>query len=248
VLTEAGRTQMVEIFGRPALRWREARPYLAAVALGEDPRDPEIRRQLASADGLTASVLDHEFALNLDHPTLTLVIDHLAHRQLTGRPGKLTLEAARAAALEQALGGKTRGGSERLARALAAKTAGAGSFDAGSLVTGLTRRWLETDDAADRDLLAFAERVSTAARAVGAHGRWGEANVFISAVWQQLAEDPLFASMGPVRFKDRLCEANRAGMLVLHRADLVSAMDRRAVAESEARYLNATFHFIEVQR
>lgn len=245
-LTPGGRAQMKAVFGKPALRWREARPYLAAVALGEDPQDAEILRTLASADGLTATVLDHEYALNLDHPTLSLVIDHLAHRQLTGRPGKLTLDAARAAALAQALGSTSSAGPERLARALAARTTGAGDLEPTSLVTGLTRKWLEADDApAELGPEAFAARVLMAASAVPKAGRWGDSNVFISAVWRTLAEDPPFAAMGRERFKERLCEANRAGMLVLHRADLVGAMDRREVAESESRYLNATFHFIE---
>ena len=54
--------------------------------------------------------------------------------------------------------------------------------------------------------------------------------------------------MGLDAFKSRLVEAHRADLLTLVRADLVEAMDPQDVAASEARYLNATFHFIRCRR
>ena len=76
-------------------------------------------------------------------------------------------------------------------------------------------------------------------------GFYGEERVFISAVWRvaQQGHRSLRGSLS--EFKARLIEANRAGLLCLHRADLVGAMDEQLVRESETRHLNATFHFIE---
>jgi hypothetical protein len=47
-------------------------------------------------------------------------------------------------------------------------------------------------------------------------------------------------------FKARLTEANHAGLLSLSRADLVEVMDPADVDASEACYLHAVFHFIQV--
>ena len=49
-------------------------------------------------------------------------------------------------------------------------------------------------------------------------------------------------------FKQRLVEANQAGLLTLSRADLVQVMDPADVRDSEIQYLNATFHFLLVER
>jgi len=76
-------------------------------------------------------------------------------------------------------------------------------------------------------------------------GRYGDERVFIAAVWRAAQAGPA-ALHGPLpAFKTRLVEANRAGLLRLHRADLVGAMDEQLVSESETRHLNATFHFVE---
>lgn len=76
-------------------------------------------------------------------------------------------------------------------------------------------------------------------------GRFGDERVFIASVWHAAQAGPA-ALHGPLpAFKARLVEANRAGLLRLHRADLVGAMDEHLVRESETRHINATFHFIE---
>ena len=49
-------------------------------------------------------------------------------------------------------------------------------------------------------------------------------------------------------FKQRLTEANNAGLLTLSRADLVEVMDHTDVQESETRYLNAEFHFVLLEK
>lgn len=77
-------------------------------------------------------------------------------------------------------------------------------------------------------------------------GLYGEERVFIAAVWRaaQRGSADLHGPLG--EFKSRLIEANRAGHLRLHRADLVGAMDERLVRDSEIEHLNASFHFIEI--
>lgn len=44
-----------------------------------------------------------------------------------------------------------------------------------------------------------------------------------------------------------LLEAHRSGLLRLSRADLVPAMDSALVAKSEVSYLNACFHFVDLE-
>lgn len=94
------------------------------------------------------------------------------------------------------------------------------------------------------DLAAFARAVQRAADDER-DGRFGERKVFISAVWRRLRQAPLLDGMDLDGFKRRLVDANRADLLALHRADLVSLMDAGEVHASEIAYGNATFHFIE---
>lgn len=77
------------------------------------------------------------------------------------------------------------------------------------------------------------------------HGRYGNDRVFIAAVWRAAQAVPALAEPSLEAFKARLLEANRKRLLQLHRADLVGAMDRNLVRESETSHLNSTFHFIE---
>ncbi|HEX8111739.1 MAG TPA: hypothetical protein VF516_28605, partial [Kofleriaceae bacterium] len=79
---------------------------------------------------------------------------------------------------------------------------------------------------------------------VGADGRFGAENVFVSAIWHRIADDRRLVDLSFDRFKRWLVNANRDGWLVLARADLVGAMDPRQVAESEIEDRGATFHFV----
>jgi hypothetical protein len=65
-------------------------------------------------------------------------------------------------------------------------------------------------------------------------------------VWNALAADPAFSALGLDGFKQRLAAANHARRLDLSRADMVEAMDREDVKESEVTYLGARFHFVQV--
>jgi hypothetical protein len=97
------------------------------------------------------------------------------------------------------------------------------------------------------DLESFAREVLSAAAACPT-GWFGDDRVFISHVRQAYAERPGSRVRDADAFKRRLVEAHRADLLTLVRADLVEAMDPGDVAASEARYLNATFHFIRCRR
>jgi hypothetical protein len=79
---------------------------------------------------------------------------------------------------------------------------------------------------------------------VGADGRFGAENVFVSAIWHSIERDRRLVDLSFERFKRWLVNANRDGWLVLARADLVGAMDPRQVAESEIEDRGATFHFV----
>jgi hypothetical protein len=79
---------------------------------------------------------------------------------------------------------------------------------------------------------------------VGTDGRYGAEKVFVSAIWRSIERDGRLVDLSLDRFKRWLVNANRDGWLVLARADLVSVMDAKLVAESEIRDQGATFHFV----
>jgi hypothetical protein len=86
--------------------------------------------------------------------------------------------------------------------------------------------------------------VRRAIRMVGSDGRYGEDNVFVSALWQQVARDQRLSELSLDGFKRWLVTANRNQQLALARADMVDDMDARLVEASEIKHLGATFHFV----
>jgi hypothetical protein len=93
-----------------------------------------------------------------------------------------------------------------------------------------------------------AETLLTAVREaipmVGSDGRYGKENVFVSALWQQVACDARLSELSLDGFKRWLVAANRNQQLALARADMVDDMDARLVEDSEIEDLGATFHFV----
>lgn len=262
-LTDEGRARLRQSIGTDRLSWRAAPRYLNALALGLDPSDKKIRDRLGTAEGVAAAVLSSRHGLD-GAMTLAAAVDQLSWKLLTGEPGKLTLNKVRNHLLARELGAPPRGEFDRTARRLAAKELGAAGTDAARLGASLTETWLQAGETAKEPprpeiaapapapmagdgLQAFARRVNETARTVY-DGRWGSSKVYISAVWRAMAGDPVVASIDLAEFKRRLCEANREGLVALHRADLVGAMDQDELVESEAKYLNATFHFVEAPR
>lgn len=105
------------------------------------------------------------------------------------------------------------------------------------------QRETESPSSESPPLEHWARRVQQLAESTDA-GRYGDERVFIASVWPKARAESLSKTLPA--FKARLIEANRAGHVRLHRADLVGAMDPQLVRDSEARHLNATFHFIEI--
>ncbi len=89
----------------------------------------------------------------------------------------------------------------------------------------------------DQSLAAFAAAVRRAAAATPT-GRWGD-KVFISHVHRHMPGHPSLEA-----FKRRLVEANTEGLVRLHQADLMAALDPADVRASETAYLSAVFHFV----
>lgn len=83
--------------------------------------------------------------------------------------------------------------------------------------------------------------VREAVHQIGPEGRYGDQKVFISAVYRAVAPE---IGMTMAEFKSWLLDRNRNNDLVLARADLVGAMDRSLVRDSEIEDRGATFHFI----
>ncbi|GEL69478.1 hypothetical protein [Myxococcus virescens] len=261
-LTPKGRTEVLRFLqlDQPprGLTWKRLKAtHLVARSLDLRPSKAVMAR-MKGADGVRAAALQRQHGLDTEEGlTLAQTRDRLLWRQLgveTDRP--FTLGAVQAHLLGQMLDAKTtdpRKGVEQLA----ARAAGAPRVDAEAVRLSLMRRWAVAQDAgasedapADRASTnpgappapaAFAERVLSVARALPT-GRFGENKVFISHVWKAL--QPEWSTREA--FDAALLEANRTRLLSLTRADLVSAMDPKDVAESEVRSFGASFHFVVV--
>ncbi|NVJ06419.1 hypothetical protein HUW63_14395 [Myxococcus sp. AM001] len=255
------------------LTWKKLKAtHLVARSLDLPPSKAVVAR-MKDADGVRAAALQRQHGLDAEEGlTLAQTRDRLLWRQLgveTDRP--FTLNAVQAHLLGQLLDTKTtdpRKGVEQLA----ARAAGAPRVDAEAVRLSLMRRWaVAQEDGASEDKVAapaatppveptpsseatstappkampspaaFAERVLSVARALPT-GRFGENKVFISHVWKAL--HPEWSTREA--FDAALLEANRTRLLILTRADLVSAMDPKDVAESEVRSFGASFHFVVV--
>lgn len=95
-------------------------------------------------------------------------------------------------------------------------------------------------------LADFATAVRNAAR-LPAVVRFHDDRAFIGSVWEQMRRHGLLGGMSLDEFKARLIAAHRDGLLRITRADLVAAMDPNELERSEARYQNATFHFVALE-
>ncbi|MFP2908573.1 hypothetical protein ACLESD_26675 [Pyxidicoccus sp. 3LFB2] len=236
-----------------ALTWKKLKAtYLLARSLDLAPTKPVLAR-LTDADGVRAAVLKRQYPIeDAESPSLAQMRDRLLWRQLgveTDRP--FSLSAVQAHLLGKLLDAETKD-PRKAVEQLAAGAAGATRVDAEAVRLAVLRQWALPDsgvtpapteqDTGPQDAEeSFAERVLAVARALPS-GRFGQDKVFISHVWKAL--QPEWANREA--FDVALLEANRTRQLSLTRADLVSAMDPRDVAESEVRSYGATFHFVVV--
>jgi hypothetical protein len=210
-----------------------------------------------SPDELRARLLETQLELGLEGAKLGEVLDAWMWRAI-GLPSRepFSVGKARARLLERTLGVPrvSATAADNHLKLLTAHVLEAPRGDNATMRRVLARRWLALGDDGGRvspategsdDLARLATDVKSKAAAIHDAGRYNERKVFISAAWRALAEDARYAGLGLDAFKTQLALANRHGLVRLHRADLVSAMDPDEVERSEVRYLNATFHFIE---
>jgi hypothetical protein len=79
-----------------------------------------------------------------------------------------------------------------------------------------------------------------------AAARFGRDKVFIAWLVERTQTVPELRALGEAVFKERLVAAHRAGLLSLSRADLTSAMSPDLVSRSAVTYMNAVFHFVNL--
>lgn len=91
---------------------------------------------------------------------------------------------------------------------------------------------------------ALLAAVHAAIPRIGPEGRYGPSKVFVSEVWKAIEHDPSVRGISFDQFKRWLIAANRDGDVSLARADVVGAMNRKQVEESEIQHMGATFHFV----
>jgi hypothetical protein len=254
-LTLAGQERALRFLGiqspPPRCDWKTIQSkFLTPLALGLDPATAEAKR-VSKEDGLAAWLLKRRFHLSEDTNTISQALLAVLCQQL-GLADVKNSNELRNALLRKRIGaeGKVSGTDlNKLAVRLLLDTPRSGTD---GLRDRLFRQWTDreltvsessNEPPAEFDLPAFAHTVRAASRRCST-GRFGDNKLFISHVWRQLRDEPSFRGMDRETFKQRLVEANRANLLTLSRADLVSVMNPEDVRASETHYLNAIFHFI----
>jgi len=259
-LSDAGRARALEFLGLselpPRVNWKAIKArYLVPKALGLAPDDAEGLKRAGHVNGLSALLLRERFDLNTgDKATLPRALEALACREL-GYPQAASLDEVKLLVLNRLAGSSERMGWKQLQKQLPRIVLGAGRSGIGPLQEVLLQRLGGDGPEPPRpqpeslpfDPQEFANTVKAAARDCPS-GRFGDNKVFISHLWRHLRGEPSFPPMDLVEFKQQLVEANRDGLLRLSRADPVEAMNPDDVRESEAKYLNAEFHFVLVER
>ncbi|AUX45899.1 uncharacterized protein SOCE26_073990 [Sorangium cellulosum] len=223
--------------------WRAALGAIARKDLPPKPVWKDLKEQLDNCvNARIVKTLTGAFRLAVaPEPTLQQVIDALLWHVIkveTSEP--FTAEAVTRVLLNRLAGTPTLLPVDQALDELVAK-ASAPPLNAPSVPSGAP---VPAGAALPADDTAFAARVLAAARS-SKTGRFGDDKVFISHVFQRLA-DQGDAVGDPDAFKARLVSAHRRGLLSLNRADLVEAMDPADVDASETRYLSATFHFVRI--
>jgi hypothetical protein len=273
-LTESGRVRALECLGLDSMpakvNWKQIKSkFLVAVAFGIPVDDAQQRKQVATADGLRVAILKARYQLP-NVKTMAQALDALVRQALDmGATEKLTMPVLKAKVLGGFLKLLGNPALKEFKAQLPVDAVKANRNTVEELQAGVLRNWFaeesvdESQPANDEaaatspetppvetaphrfDLADFASRVRAVAGA-SETGRFGDNKVFISHVWRALQNENDFPDMTESEFKTHLTEANHAGLLSLSRADLVEVMAPADVEASEARYLHAVFHFIQV--
>lgn len=246
-LTSPGRETALQLLGWKKLEkdadWRVVKRQLDRRRLEEKapepPPGPTIDLPEADGDKIARTLAKAYQLMVSSTPKLVQVVEGLAWYALGIRTAEaFTTPAAIEVLLSRLAGSETRlsvrAAVERLVTAgIPATPTWPSAEQRGSQIRTLP----ESDN-------EFAARVLSAARA-SKTGRFGREKVFISHVLRQLAREGEVLG-DEEAFKTRLVEVHRRHLLSLSRADLVEAMKPEDVAESETRYMNATFHFVRL--
>jgi hypothetical protein len=269
-LTDAGRQLALSALGLkalpPKLDWPQARRMLALQVLAPAKAPAE----KLNADAIATQILIAQHGLPSSVATLSQAIERLAWRALdieTDAP--FTAAAAQRHLLRDLVPADTRaaGNSWRRMFAVRAVHARGNTADALSRALLLSTKPLRADvprssaatqqrenrpgvgndnapqSTVQPSLADFAQAVSRAAQSPQVRRFHGD-RAFIGSVWDHMRASKMIGEMSLDEFKTKLVTAHRKQLLEIVRADLVGAMDPNEVRRSEARFDNATYHFV----
>lgn len=269
-LTDAGRQLALSALGLKALpsklEWSLARRMLAlqVLAPAKQPTDK------LNADAIATQILIAQHGLPSSVATLTQAVERLAWRALdveTDAP--FTAAAVQRHLLRDLVPADTRatGGAWRRMFAMRAIHARGNNADAlarallwstSPLGANASESWSGTQhrgkrpgvgndnapkNAVQPSLADFARAVSRAAQSPQVRRFHGD-RAFIGSIWEHMRGNKTIGEMSLDQFKANLVTAHRKQLLEIVRADLVGAMDPEEVRRSEARFDNATYHFV----
>jgi hypothetical protein len=258
LLTAAGDTAVTAAFGPKARasvkNWRQAQQVAALSASGHSVDKP------LDADALAARVLAEQHGLPTSIRSAAKAVDRMAWRQLgLETDAAFTINAVQRHLLREFVPADTRVTQEVWRRMLAMRAIGASGHDANALTRALffqptkpngrhvTQQTVRNDnDRANQiqpSLADFAQAVQRAAAGPDVT-RFHDDRAFIGSVWERMRGHNPVGDMSLEDFKAQLVAAHRQRLLRITRADLVGAMDPAEVQRSEARYQDATFHFV----
>jgi hypothetical protein len=258
-LSDAGRQRALRFLGIEQIPARGS--WSALVAKDLFPMAAGISEHAASkldsGDKLAAFVLKRKYGLAAGAgSTVNQVLEAVVCKEL-GFAEETTLEGLLRAVLSKLVRSE-RLTKQQLVKQLPLFQTGLKAATADVVRSKIVRDWLGGAPSPERaasaqshepfDLPAFAATVRALAAASTPEDRFHDNKVFIAALWRTSQREPNFPRLSLAEFKQRLVEANSQNLLHLSRADLVQAMEPQLVADSETPYLNATFHFVVVER
>jgi hypothetical protein len=261
VLTAAGSSAATATFGTKALgsikSWGRAQQLAALSSIGRP-----INKAL-DADALAACVLADHYGFPASTRSAAQAVDRMAWRALgLDSDARFSVRAVQRHLLRELVPADARVTQDTWRRMLAMRAIGASGHDAKALTTALLCRPAKQRIAAPPPIIQqqigndnqatsrpqpsladFAKAVQEAA-ARPEVTRFHDDRAFIGSVWERMrGRDPV-GDMSLAAFKNQLVAAHRQRLLRITRADLVGAMDPAEVLRSEARYQDATFHFV----
>lgn len=249
-VTDEGRARAGQVIGvddLPAtLTWSQIQArYLVPLALGGQPGG-QLR-----ADAVRARALKRKHRLPVaTRDTVSAALEAIACKEL-GFADCVTLKEVLTRTLIRAADVTSPKDPKKLKDLVARKLLGLSTASQNELPHALIRAWAagisvpapKPEPAADAlDLPAFAAAVLAAARGCKT-GRYGADTVFVNHVHRAYAAAG-HPELSLAAFKDRLLDANAAGLLQLARADEPTRADADDVRDSEIKRLHTLFDLV----